>query len=167
MVNKWTFYLTKKGERGGLCCVLMLSASLKENASIWGLHRLIYSFFLTMTGHNSVMCFLASSFHPEYGVSMRQYLPAALLASVSSQVWGLHYASGAGRSSNLCSWQNLHHMQSLLLLLHLNLALQEVKSCCFPRTDFSVHDDFLTQHLMSTIKTGSRKMGGKITTNMN
>lgn len=45
MVNKWTFYLTKKRGEGGLCCVLMLSASLKENISIWGLHRLMYSFF--------------------------------------------------------------------------------------------------------------------------
>lgn len=109
---------------------------------------------LPVTGRDAVLPLLASSLYKESGGEFETVFGCGFLFFCGFSVGGLQHASRPGGSSSPSPCQKPSHMPSLLLLLHLNLALKGSKTHCFLQTDlFSQMDEVLSQHLMSAMNT--------------
>lgn len=111
-----------------------------------------------ITRRDAVIPLLTSTLYPESG---GEY-DAVFSMWLSALLWVFRLRLAAC----LQVWKELQplslpkpsHMPDLPLLLHLNLALQGLQSHCFLQTDlFRQMDEVLAQHLVSAMKTSSRK----------
>lgn len=125
----------------------------------------LHTLSLPITGRDAVIPSLSSSLYPESG---GEY-DAVLIICLSARLWafsfeacsvlpaGLEGATAPAPAPLLLPKPS--HRLDLLLLLHLNLALQPLKSHCFLQTDLlGQMDEALTQHLMSATNTQRRKI---------